>query len=104
MVLDELSFSDIRLSVMESITLRRAQRNPIRKNNCFDRLQRLDLVTEDWGAQILDGPSFSDNNTMVSTDFGSDYLHYRRGRFWPEFRNWASLIIATAAFIKSFFF
>lgn len=38
------------------------------------------------------------------SDLGKAYLETRRSMRWSEIRNWASLIIALAAFIKSFFF
>lgn len=102
--MEKLSFSEIHLSMRESVTLRIVQHRPIRKNTCFERLERLGFVTDNWVAQDLSGKTYGDDGTMVSTDTGIDYLHYRHGFFWSELRNWASLIIAIAAFIKSFFF
>ena len=99
-----LMLSDIHLSVHEHLTLFRASRRQIPKNECFDRLYRLELVEDDWVAQSLTGTSIGVDTMMSCTDFGRDYLSFRRGHFWPEFRNWVSLIIAVAAFIKSFFF
>lgn len=102
--MNKLDFADIHLSARERITLMRAKNRVIQKNKCFDRLYRLDLVTDNWIVQTSDSLSFGDAETMIATDYGKDYLSYRAGFFWPEFRNWASLIIAICAFIKSFFF
>lgn len=35
---------------------------------------------------------------------GKAYLEFRVSNRWKELRNWASLLVATAAFVKSFFF
>ena len=38
------------------------------------------------------------------SDYGKAYLEALSASRWKEFRNWASLLIALAAFLKSFFF
>ena len=42
--------------------------------------------------------------TYRISDFGRGYLEAKRAEHWREVRNWISLAIAVAAFIKSFFF
>lgn len=100
-----LSFSDTRLTGPEFTELFRLSRKNRLKNKYYDRLHRLGFADDDFVIQtISDKCSKSGNELAHITDRGIDFLRYKRGFFWPEFRNWVSLIIAVAAFVKSFFF
>ena len=71
----------------------------LKKEHCLEKyeLENLGPVMDDFG---------NDRYPVAYriSDFGRGYLEAKRVEHWREVRNWISLAIAVAAFIKSFFF